>query len=288
MKKIILLNAGSATRRSFKAGITHATLEPYKSKEIILHIKNDLSLSFITSNTSIDFENAYVFTRLRATDTHFCGILYEHLNALKIPASDPITLSYKMSEEKIAQMGRLARAGVQIPETIIAREESYEANKAYIVEKIQFPLVYKTDGSRGKNVFKIDSQEELDKKIASKKPRELFLLQQLIPNTFDTRTLVAYGKILGSIKRTAAKGVFHNNVAMGATVEKYELSNEEKEVVLRATRACLLDFGGVDIIHTKQGPIVLEVNKSPQVKGFESIHGKDTVFSHIAQTIERM
>jgi len=288
MQKIILLNAGSATRTAFQAGITQSSFEHYKSKEIILHIKGDLSLSFISSNTPINFENSYVFTRLRANDTHFCGILYEHLHALGIATSDPITLSFKMSEEKIAQMGRLARAGIRIPQTIIAREESYEANKTYILEHIQFPLVYKTDGSRGKNVFKIHSQEELEDKIASKKPYELFLIQQLIPNTFDTRTLVAYGKVLGSIKRTAASGVFHNNVALGATVEKYELTDEEKEIALRATKACLLDFGGVDIIHTEQGPIVLEVNKSPQIMGFESIHGKDTVFSYIARTIEGM
>lgn len=287
MKKIILLNGGTQTRTAFQLGVDTAQFASYKSKELILHITQDLQLVFLDKNTPIDFTDAYVFTRLRATDSHFCGILYEHFRANGIKASDPINSSFRMSEEKIAQMPRLARAGIKIPQTIIAREESYEANKEYILSNIQFPCVFKTDGSQGRAVFKVESAAELEERIAEKKKYELFLIQELIPNTFDTRTLTVYGEILGTIKRSATNGSFYNNVAQGAKVSAYTLTEEEQTVAIKATNACELDFGGVDMIHTDNGPIVLEVNKSPQIKGFESIYGENTVFKHIAQKIEK-
>ena len=286
MKKIILLNAGTRTRRSFASGLTHLPLEQYKTKELILHIRGHKDITILHKGEAISFEESYVFTRLRATDSLFCGILYEHLRDIGVKASDPINLSFRMSEEKIAQMARLARAGIPVPQTIIAREESYMANKDYILSQLQFPLVYKTDGSQGRNVHKIDTQEELEAVIAQKKPTELFLLQSLIPNTFDTRTLVAYGKVLGTIRRTAKEGVFLNNVSQGASVDAYTLTGEEIAIAVSATLVNNIDFGGVDIIHTTEGPLVLEVNKSPQINGFEKVYGKDCVFRHIAEVIE--
>lgn len=285
MKKIILLNAGSRTRNAFAQGVTKSELITLRSKEMIAHMSSN-HVVFLNKGVPVDFTDAYVFTRLRASDAHFCGILYEHFEANRIKASDPINASFKASEEKISEMPRLVRANIPIPDTIIAREESYALNKQYILEHISFPLVYKTDGSQGKNVHKVNSLDALEALIGTKDPHELFILQELIPNTFDTRTLVAYGTILGSIKRSAKDGNFHNNVAQGGVVENYELTSEEKQIAINACAVCKIDFGGVDIIHTHDGPVVLEVNKSPQIKGFEKIHGENSVFSTIARFIE--
>ncbi len=288
MKKIIMLNGGSRTRRAFTSGLTHTAFESYKTKNIIIHVKDDCSVTFLQKNVPIDFSDAYVFTRIRSRDEHFCGILYEHLQDIGVAASDPIGLSYTMSEAKISQMPRLVRAGIHVPETIVARRDSYEANKEYITAHIAFPLVYKTEGSQGDAVFKIDTQEQLNAKIAQEKKYELFILQTLIPNTFDTRTIVAYGTILGSIKRSAQNGNFLNNVAKGGVVSPYTLTQEEQEIAIKVAKVCKIDVGGVDFIHTEQGPIVLEINKSPQIRGFESVHGTDFVFKTVASLIEKL
>jgi ribosomal protein S6--L-glutamate ligase len=288
MKKIIMLNGGSRTRRAFTSGLTHTAFESYKTRNIIVHVKNDCSVTFLQKNIPIDFTDSYVFTRVRNNDEHFCGILYEHLQDIGVAASDPIGLSYKMSEAKISQMPRLARAGIRVPETIIARRDSYNANKEYILAHIAFPLVYKTEGSQGDAVFKIDSQEELDAKIELEKKYELFILQTLIPNTFDTRTIVAYGTVLGSIKRRAQNGNFLNNVAKGGLVSPYTLTSEEADIAVKVSKVCKIDVGGVDFIHTDNGPTVLEINKSPQIAGFESIYGADFVFKSVASLIEKL
>lgn len=284
--KLILLNGGSRTRRAFMEGAT-VPVEAYRTKTMIAHIESGKPTRFVAEGAVLNFTGSAVFTRLRAEDALFCGILYEELAHLGVPASDPITLSFPLAEEKIAQMARFTRAGLMVPKTIIASEHSYAPNREYIFEHLSFPLVYKEDGSRGDKVSLLTSEDELHTLIAAKAPNRRFILQELIPNTFDTRTLVAYGTILGSISRTAAPGQFHNNVAKGGTAARFELSPEAAAVAIAATRAARLDFGGVDLIHTDAGPVILEVNKSPQIGGFESVFGENVVFRHIAAHLSK-
>lgn len=285
MQKIILLNAGTRTRRSFERGTSTAPVLNLKTKHMIAHLTSGVVPRFIANGTVIEFSDSYVFTRLRANDALFCGILYEHLAAIGVPASDPITHAYPHAEEKIAQMARFVRGGLSIPETIIAREEGYAAERDYILSHLSFPLVYKLDGSQGRHVHLVATSDELDLLIKAKPRGQRFLLQEYITNTFDTRTLVAYDRILGTIKRSAKPGSFLNNVSQGAAVEPYTLTPDEALVAKTATELAGLDFGGVDLIHTPEGPIVLEVNKSPQISGFERIHGSDSVFKTIAEII---
>ena len=109
----------------------------------------------------------------------------------------------------------------------------------------------------------------------------LALVQPFIPNSFDTRTIVAFGNILGSIKRERTSG-YLNNVAQGATPSRYALTEAEERIAINAARVCGIDIAGVDMIHTTDGPIVIEVNKSPQIQGFESVH-EFKVFTKIAE-----
>lgn len=283
--KCILINTGIQTRTAFKEGIPNIPTEHYHSKKIILHINTEGVQQFIHKNIPIDFNGSFVFTRLRGTDPHFCGMMYTYYVHHDIPHNDPINESYPYSAEKISQMLFLSLAGIRIPATLIFREESYTANRAYILTHTTFPLVYKTDGSKGRNVHIAHTIEELDMLVQNKKPQRLALIQPFVENTFDTRTLVAFDEVLGSIKRTRAHG-FLNNIAQGAEASLYELTDAEKDVARSATRACGIDFGGVDMIHTDDGPVVLEVNKSPQVGGFESVHNFK-VFSKVAALMQQ-
>ena len=240
---------------------------------------------FVYKNNLIDFIDSYVFMRLRGTDPHFCGMMYAYFAHHNIPVNDPINHSHQYSAEKISQMLFLSLGGIRIPETIIFREESYVTNRDYILAHSVFPLVYKTDGSKGRDVHIAHTISELDTLVQNKRPHRLALIQPFIENTFDTRTLVAFDEILGSIKRTRTGG-YLNNIAQGATASLMELSDAEKVVAQTASKVCGIDFGGVDMIHTPEGPIVLEVNKSPQTSGFESVH-HFKVFTKIAELMQK-
>ncbi len=279
--KVIFLNAGTETRKAFLLGIGDTPHTWYHTKNIALHISSANEVTFVRRNKPIDWTGARVFTRLRGTDNQFCGILYDYFAHHHIPANDPINHSYENSAEKISQMPLLALHGIRIPETFIFREESYARNQAYIEERLTFPVVFKTDGSRGRNVHFAENVEELRRLVATKRPEVLALVQPFIENTFDTRTIVAFGEVLGSIKRTRTSG-YLNNIAQGALPEVYTLTDAEKAVAIHAAHVCGIDVAGVDMIHTPEGPIILEINKSPQIHGFESVNGFK-VFEKIAR-----
>ncbi len=282
----ILLNGGSKTRQDFTSGLNGKPCLSYRTKEMLLHIQPDGTPRFLYHNNVIDLRGTYVFIRLRATDTHFCGMIAEYLAHHHVPTNDPIHLSYPYSAEKISQMLLLAQNGIRIPETHVFREEAFEANKEYLRTHLTFPLVYKLDGSKGKNVELLHSFEELESRMKTKRPHKLALIQPFVENTFDTRTLVFMNEVLGSISRTRTTG-YLNNIAQGAHAALFSLSDIEKQTALDAAKACRIDFAGVDMIHTPDGPIVLEVNKSPQVGGFESVHNFK-VFSRLAEHIQRL
>jgi RimK family alpha-L-glutamate ligase len=284
-KKIIFLNAGTETRRACVRGIGDTPYAWYHTKRMALHIARNNSLHFLYKNTPINWDGGTVFTRLRGTDNQFCGILYDYFAHQHISANDPINRSYENSAEKISQMSLLALHGIRIPESFIFREESYAKNRTYLEEHFTFPLVFKTDGSRGRNVYRVETLDALHTHIQNKQPHILALVQPFIENTYDTRTLVAFGTILGSIKRTRTSG-YLNNIAQGAIPEVYSLTEEEKNIALRAAEVCGMDIAGVDMIHTDAGPIVLEVNKSPQIHGFESVHDFK-VFERVGEIMKK-
>lgn len=51
------------------------------------------------------------------------------------------------------------------------------------------------------------------------------------------------------------------------------LSPEETALAIQAAQVLGLDFAGVDLIRTRRGSAVLEVNSSPGLEGIEAITG---------------
>lgn len=285
-KKCILLNPNRATTRAFSEHFKHvAPLETYRTKDMLLQIESDGALSFYSPSGAISFLDAYVFVRMYGNDSHFCGMLTEYFKAHSIPTNDPVHSLYKNSAGKISQMLLLALAHIRIPDSIILREESFKKNEGFIRAWAQFPLIYKTDGNKGRQVKLVQTFSELESILNSKKPYQRALIQPFIENTFDTRTLVAYGEVLGTIKRARTHG-YLNNISQGGTASAYSLTEAEKNIALKAAEVCRIDFAGVDMIHTDTGPIVLEVNKSPQVDGFDSVY-KGSALKDVARIIEK-
>jgi len=80
---------------------------------------------------------------------------------------------------------------------------------------------------------------------------------------------------VASIERTAAPGEFRANLHQGGMACIVKITAEEKALALKAAKILGLKVAGVDIIRSKNGPLLLEVNSSPGLEGIESATGKD-------------
>ena len=104
-----------------------------------------------------------------------------------------------------------------------------------------------------------------------------FLVQEFVEEAkgADLRCFVVGDAVVAAMKRQAPKGDFRSNLHRGGTAKGVRPSAIEQDVAIRAAHALGLGVAGVDLIRSKRGPLVLEVNASPGLEGIEAASGVD-------------
>jgi ribosomal protein S6--L-glutamate ligase len=72
----------------------------------------------------------------------------------------------------------------------------------------------------------------------------------------------------------------------GGHAKAVKLTKEERSTAVRAAKAMGLNIAGVDLLRSKRGPLVMEVNSSPGLEGIEKTTKID-VASAIIEFIEQ-
>ena len=119
-----------------------------------------------------------------------------------------------------------------------------------------------------------------------------FLVQEFVAEAkgADLRCFVVGNAVVAAMKRQAPKGDFRSNLHRGGTAKGIKATAVEQEVAIRAAQALGLGIAGVDLIRSKRGPLVLEVNASPGLEGIEEASGVDVagaVIDHVATPFRR-
>lgn len=114
-----------------------------------------------------------------------------------------------------------------------------------------------------------------------------FLVQEFVAEAggADLRCFVVGDAVVASIRREAAPGEFRSNLHRGGTASAVQASPEEQDIAIRAASALGLAVAGVDLIRSRRGPLVLEVNASPGLEGIEDATGVDIagrIVEHVA------
>ena len=114
-----------------------------------------------------------------------------------------------------------------------------------------------------------------------------FLVQEFIGEAkgADLRCFVVGNQVVATMRRQAPKGDFRSNIHRGGTGKAVRASNAEMETAVRAAQVLGLGVAGVDLIRSKRGPLVLEVNSSPGLEGIENATGIDVagcIIEHVA------
>jgi [lysine-biosynthesis-protein LysW]--L-2-aminoadipate ligase len=129
------------------------------------------------------------------------------------------------------------------------------------------PVVLKPRfGSWGRDVQRCETREQLDAALEAIARREWFqehgvLAQELVPPVgWDLRLVVAGDRVVGAARRVPAAGEWRTNAALGAMVEPVDAPPLARTLALAAARAVRADLAGVDLLPTRSGFVVLEVN----------------------------
>lgn len=187
----------------------------------------------------------------------------------------------ELCDDKILTYFALKNAGVRVAKTISAPlcyTPAATANIAFlrrVEEELSFPVVVKKSyGSFGGGVRLAKNREELQK-IANEFLREPHCYQRFIAESSgrDIRAIVIGGKVVAAMERVAKDGEFRSNIELGGEGRKVELPDDYIQTAENAARALGLDYCGVDLLRSKSGAVVCEVNSNAFFEGIESVTG---------------
>ncbi|MDX2002306.1 MAG: 30S ribosomal protein S6--L-glutamate ligase [Chitinophagales bacterium] len=175
------------------------------------------------------------------------------------------------SRDKLRSLQILSRAGLGLPKTVFT---NYTRETKDIVDSVGgAPVVIKLlEGTQGLGVVLAENQEAASSVIeAFHNLKARIIVQEFIKEVkgADIRAFVVHGKVIGAMRRQAKSGEFRSNLHRGGTASVIELSKEEKRAAVKAAKAMGLSIAGVDMLQSKRGPLILEVNSSPGLEGIE-------------------
>jgi ribosomal protein S6--L-glutamate ligase len=97
----------------------------------------------------------------------------------------------------------------------------------------------------------------------------------------DIRVIIVGQEAVAAMEREAAPGDFRANLHLGGTARPFPLEDGIIDLAVKAAQVHELSFSGVDLIMTKNGPAVIEVNSSPGLRGIETVTGVDVALAVI-------
>ena len=189
--------------------------------------------------------------------------------------NDSVAIS--RSRDKLRSLQLLAKKGIGLPVTGFAH--SIDATNELITMCGGAPLVVKLlQGTQGMGVVLAETKKAAESVIeAFKEVRADILVQEYIAESkgADIRCIVLGKKVIASMERQGTDGEFRSNLHRGGKAKKITITPEERKTAIKAAKIMGLNLAGVDLLRSKRGPLVIEVNSSPGLEGIENATNKN-------------
>jgi ribosomal protein S6--L-glutamate ligase len=194
------------------------------------------------------------------------------------------------SRDKLRSLQLLCRHDIGVPTTVFTRQAEHVPD---CIERVDGPpvVVKLLQGTQGIGVVLAESERAAGSVIeAFHGLDQNILIQKFIKESkgADIRAFVVGRKVIASMKRQAVSGEFRSNLHRGGSATKFRLPPEYRKTALAAARVLGLRVAGVDLIESKEGPMVMEVNSSPGLEGIEKTTGvqiADAIIEHLEKEV---
>lgn len=229
-----------------------------------------------------------IIPRIGATFTFYGSTIIRQFELLNIKTVVP-SQALLMARNKLHCLQKLTQVNIDMPKTYFTH---YFYNIDEIITSVGgFPFVIKQlEGTQGHGVFLIKDRKHATEIInIHQSANKKFIIQEYISesNGADIRAIVIGNNVVASMKRQAKDGEFRSNLHQGGKGLKITLSEMETKTAIQAAKAMGLSVAGVDMLQSKRGPLVLEVNASPGLEGIEKttkINIAQKIIEHIEET----
>lgn len=228
-----------------------------------------------------------VIPRIGASVTFYGTAVLRQFEMMGVyPLNESVAISRARDKLRACQL--LSRKGIDLPITGFANKPDDINDLIKMVGGA--PLVIKIlSGTQGIGVVLAETQKAAESVIESFLDlKASVLVQEFIKEAggADIRCFVVGEKVVAAMKRQGKEGEFRSNIHRGGTASLVTVTREERAAAVRAANTMGLNVCGVDILRSKRGPLVVEVNSSPGLEGIEGATGKD-IAGAIIQFLEK-
>lgn len=228
-----------------------------------------------------------VVPRIGASHTFYGAAVVRQFEMMGVrPANESQAIVRSRDKLRTAQI--LSREGIGIPVTGFAHNT--KDVKGLIRSVGGAPLIVKlVEGTQGIGVVLAPTQKAAESVIeAFRGLKANILVQEFVPEaeSRDLRYFVIGNRVVAAMQRTGSPGEFRSNLHRGGEATAHTPRADEVETAIKAAATLGLNVAGVDLLRSKRGPLVLEVNSSPGLQGIEKATGID-VAGKVVEFMER-
>jgi len=228
-----------------------------------------------------------IIPRIGASVTFYGSAVVRQFEMMKV-FSTVESQALIRSRDKLRSLQILSREGLGLPKTVFT---NYSMDVDEILSEVGgAPVIIKLlEGTQGLGVVLAETKKAATSVIqAFHNLKARIIVQEFIKESkgADIRAFVVDGKVVGAMRRQGKDGEFRSNLHRGGTSEVIELNRAEKAAATKAARALGLQVAGVDMLQSSRGPLIIEVNSSPGLKGIEMATGVD-IAGKIIEYIEK-
>jgi len=203
--------------------------------------------------------------------------------------------SIALCDDKTLTHLALAKANLPMPKTILCPQTfpslGYSSTDflSQVEAVLSYPMVVKEGcGSFGQQVYLAKSRDDI-LPILKKAAGTPLLFQEYVEECRgqDLRLYMVGGKCAAAMRRVNDSD-FRANIQIGGHAERYVPVEEEVALAARACEALGLDFAGVDLLKSKKGPLICEVNSNAHFTALSALTGVDVaerIFMHIREAL---
>lgn len=217
-----------------------------------------------------------VLTRIGASITDYGIAVVNQFDMMGVPVLNDAA-SIARSRDKFRSLQLLNRHSINIPRTVMLKSPK---NLPEALEMVGGPpvILKLVQGTQGVGVILAESREAVESTLDTLwRLGQNIIIQEFIKESRgeDIRAFVVGGEVVASMRRKAKIGEFRSNIHRGGSAVAVKLSSEYQNAAIKSAEILGLKIAGVDMLRSKRGPKVMEVNSSPGFGGLESVTGID-------------
>jgi len=184
-----------------------------------------------------------------------------------LPVVNP-PASIEKGADKYYTLALLSESNLPVPKTFVTEdvEEALKAFQTFGGDAIVKPVF----GSRGIGAARISDLDIAERAFRTLRfYRHVIYIQEFVPHgTRDIRSFVVGDRVVAAMMRVSSS--WKTNVSRGAKPVPLTPTSEVEEITVKAAKTIGCEIAGVDLLESKEGFVINEINSQPGWKGLQT------------------